>query len=467
MARRLSVLVGACAVALWGVHAAAQKAEAPTPPGPPEKIGAPELIVDGASSFEPTVDPQPRPEEDPDAALAEDRTGAAPEEVATANEESSSEPTVDPQPRPEEDPEAALAEDRTGAAPEEVATATEESSFEPTVDPQPRPEETPDALAAEDRTRPLSAQDAAALDDGLATPETPPSRGAALAPDCAACPEMVVIEGGALILGAPAGDAEAELDERPRAAVDLAPFALATTETTIGAFRAFVDATGYDARGACMSVDANGDWEERDSVDWSAPGFEASDAHPVVCVSYEDAQAYVAWLNDQDGVEGAPYRLPSEAEFEFAARAGVYDPYAWGDDPNASCETSNAADLTALARYDFWTVSDCDDGHMFAAPVGSFPENRLGLFDIVGNVWEWTADCPAGSHEGAPADGSARTDGDCFNAVLRGGAWVESPTYMRLAERFSVSRDTRAHWAGFRVARDLAPEAPDADLQGE
>jgi len=155
-------------------------------------------------------------------------------------------------------------------------------------------------------------------------------------------------------------------------------------------------------------------------------------------VSWDDAKAYVAWLAKKTG---KPYRLLTEAEYEYAARAGTTTAYPWGNaigKNNANCDGCGSQ----------WDNKQ-------TAPVGSFAANDFGLFDMVGNVWAWTEDCFHDSYNGAPTDGSAWTSGDCDRRVLRGGSWVVSPQGLRSAFRNGYTADVRGSGFGFRVGRTL------------
>ena len=252
--------------------------------------------------------------------------------------------------------------------------------------------------------------------------------------DCEGCPEMIVIPEGRFTMGSPDGEDGRDADEGPQREVAVARFALGVSEITREEYARFVDDTDREQQG-CYTLTSGTNFELVETADWRSPGFPQDEDHPAVCISWEDAQAYVEWLNGQ--VEGAPYRLPSEAEMEYVIRAGTTDAYAWGDDPNAGCAHSNGLDQTGGARFEEFSTSECSDRHIFTAPVGSFQENAFGLYDIVGNVIEWTGDCWNDSYLGAPADGAAWTEGDCSRAVLRGGAWLQQPTIdLRSALRF-------------------------------
>jgi formylglycine-generating enzyme required for sulfatase activity len=176
------------------------------------------------------------------------------------------------------------------------------------------------------------------------------------------------------------------------------------------------------------------------------------DTHPVVCVSWEDASAYAAWLTRRSGRN---YRLLTEAEWEYAARAGTTTPRYWGDDANESCAYANTADLDAFRQVPDainWPFANCSDGRAHTAPVGSYRPNRFGLHDMLGNVWEWTQDCWNVNYTAAPADGSAWAAGDCFMRVVRGGSWDDSPPGVRAAYRVGSPVVIRVYGRGFRVA---------------
>jgi formylglycine-generating enzyme required for sulfatase activity len=241
------------------------------------------------------------------------------------------------------------------------------------------------------------------------------------------CPEMIVVPAGRFVMGSPEGlwrllmgtSKQSSDDERPAHEVTIArPFAVAKFAVTFDE---------WDACAACGGC-------QRDARD-SGRG-----RHPVINVDWDDAQAYAKWLS---GVTGRRYRLLSEAEWEYAARAGSQRAYPWGDDiklngkPMANCG-------------DPW------DGNT-TVPVGSFPANRFGLYDMIGNVWEWTEDCWNYNYDGAPSDGSPWMSGICTMRVVRGGSWLFAPTIHRSATRNSFDSDSRTPALGFRVARTLSP----------
>ena len=172
-------------------------------------------------------------------------------------------------------------------------------------------------------------------------------------------------------------------------------------------------------------------------------------------MSFEDANAYVAWLNRKAGK--AQYRLPTEAEWEYAARAGLPE-LPWAGDPKAACRFANVADRTARARVKEiagFDVHECSDGYAYTSPVGTFPANAFGLFDMIGNARQLLADCYQESYAGAPGDGSAWLADRCAKRSARGGSWSSTPRYARPAKRFRFAPDDRYVNLGFRVARSL------------
>jgi formylglycine-generating enzyme required for sulfatase activity len=175
-------------------------------------------------------------------------------------------------------------------------------------------------------------------------------------------------------------------------------------------------------------------------------------------VTWNDAKAYAEWLSRK---AGHPYRLLSEAEWEYAARAGTIESRPWGDDPTQVCRNANVWDLVArktIRPPDGRRTSDsgeCDDGYAYTAPVGRYAANRFGLYDMIGNAWEWVEDCWNTSYVGAPADGSAWTQGDCSARVIRGGGWEQDARVARSAARNRDVAADRNNNLGFRVARAL------------
>ena len=272
--------------------------------------------------------------------------------------------------------------------------------------------------------------------------------------DCDTCPVMTKLPLGQYSMGSPTDDPDRQDTERPQVSVSIErPVAVGIHEVTRGQFAEFVRDTGYDAGNQCFTFE-NGNRSKRSGRSWENPGFDQSDREPVTCVNWEDAKAYVEWLSDKTG---APYRLPNEAEWEYAARGGSSTRFSYGDDSGYTgiCDYGNGADATARRRYPGWTVADCDDGYLFTAPAGSFKPNSFGIHDAYGNVWEWVEDCWNETLRGAPSSAETRSDGNCSRRVLRGGAWDALPFLLRSASRSWDDKSARDSKFGFRVARDL------------
>jgi formylglycine-generating enzyme required for sulfatase activity len=277
--------------------------------------------------------------------------------------------------------------------------------------------------------------------------------------DCADCPEMVVIPAGRFVMGTAPGEEEREWlsvqyrnRSHPQHAVDVKSFSAGKFEVTRGQYRVFAEATGRSSEGCFVWTGA--EFELDPTKDWRNPGYAQDDRHPVACVSWDDASAFVRWLSQKTG---KGYRLLTEAEWEYAARAGTASARFWGDAGDMACGYANGADHTTRAQVrgaSDWQVVDCYDQFAYTAPVGSYRPNAFGLHDMLGNVWEWTQDCWNESYRGAPTDGSAWTAGDCFLRMVRGGSWEDAPLGLRAAYRVGSPTVIRVYTRGFRVARD-------------
>jgi formylglycine-generating enzyme required for sulfatase activity len=219
---------------------------------------------------------------------------------------------------------------------------------------------------------------------------------------------------------------------------------------TVGEFAEFVEETGRQVVG-CWTYD--GAWRLDSAASWKSAVEGQTALHPASCVSWDDASAYAQWLSQRTG---QPYRLPSAAEWEFAARGGAAAPRPWTSDAGA-CSQANVADQTAQQRFPGWTTHACMDTYVQSAPVGSFAANAFGLHDTLGNVFEWVADCWHEDYSGAPDDGSARVDGDCSQHEMRGGSWFTAPDFVRVSYRNRFAADYRSSSVGFRVVRRTAP----------
>ncbi len=270
--------------------------------------------------------------------------------------------------------------------------------------------------------------------------------------DCPECPEMVVVPYGSFMMGSSSWEYAG-----PRHRVTIPkPFAIGKHEVTRREFGAFVRMTGRDMDSGCYIYD--GKWKKDAARSWRDPGFSQTNLDPVVCVNWDDAKAYVAWLSDKTGER---YRLLSEAEWEYAARGWTRTSRYWGDDTLAQCTHANGADGTLKKQYSNWRgghgVASCRDGFVHTAPAGSFSTNGFGLHDVLGNVWEWVVDCWNARYAGAPLDGRAWTNGDCSRRVLRGGSWSSDPLSLFSAIRGKLGYGLRFNTSGFRVARTLGP----------
>ncbi len=286
-----------------------------------------------------------------------------------------------------------------------------------------------------------------------APPHAAPPRAGTMLRDCPTCPQMTVLPTGNFQQGADDSPTTTTSDfEKPRHAVVIAyTLAMANRDVTVGDFREFVAATQRDMRG-CDVYD--GQWRHKTKASWADPGFEQSDAHPVTCISWNDAVAYAEWLSAKTGHR---YRLPSASEWEYAARAGGSAALPWGSEPSAACDNANVADQRAAHRYPGWDVFACDDGYVHTAPVSTYKPNAFGLDDMLGNVFQWTLDCWRADYTGAPNDGAASQDGDCTQRELRGGSWFSEPAYVRPAYRNHFAADYRTSSVGFRLVREDTP----------
>ncbi|NJD08403.1 MAG: hypothetical protein FIA97_18185 [Methylococcaceae bacterium] len=266
--------------------------------------------------------------------------------------------------------------------------------------------------------------------------------------DCPLCPEMVVIPAGSFVMGSPASEKLRNRDESPQHPIDVRRFAFGRNEVTRGQFATFAEATGHVADAPCQVMD--GKWKSRSGTDWQRPGFEQGDEHPAVCVSWRDALAYTAWLS---GVTGQHYRLPTEAEWEYAARAGTTSMRYWGDGEKNACDFANVADQTQKkAHWSGGQFFPCNDSHEYTAPVGQYRVNGFGLNDMLGNVWEWT--CSAYTETGYDGNELRCAAAEASRLVVRGGSWNYGQPYVRSADRDWDEPTGRSYDQGFRVVRE-------------
>jgi formylglycine-generating enzyme required for sulfatase activity len=261
---------------------------------------------------------------------------------------------------------------------------------------------------------------------------------------------MVVVPAGRFTMGSPEGEKEREPftkgSEGQLPVTIPRLFAVGRFAVTRGEFAAFVKATGHKAEGGCYAFDGT-NWKLQADKSWRSPGFAQDDRHPAVCINWDDATAYAAWLSK---TTGQSYRLFSETEREYVTRAGTPTPFSWG--------TSITPEQ---ANYDgnyLYAGGGTKGAYRKATvPVDSFKPNPWGLYNVHGNVWEWTQDCWNDKNTGNPGDGSARTTGECSRRVVRGGSWLDLPQFLRPAYRDGVTTVDRYDNLGFRVGRTLSP----------
>ena len=285
--------------------------------------------------------------------------------------------------------------------------------------------------------------------------------------DCAECGVLRVILPGSFIMGSPvtedgrtlgsgsengkAGDPNREVQHLVAIAK---PFALGEFPVTKGEYAAFVRATNYHPVNQCFSsTHAGPGGFMSDKFTWDHPGFfTQTDNEPALCVSAIDALAYIDWLSAKTHHH---YRLPTEAEWEYAARAGTTTSRYWGNDPNDGCAYANVIGSEASKIFNGTAVS-CNDHYVETSPVGFYKPNDFGLYDMIGNVWEVVSDCWHPSYVGAPVDGSSwGEEPNCERSTLRGGSFVSNSTSDRSAARHEAWPSAQFFNYGFRVARDL------------
>ncbi len=268
-------------------------------------------------------------------------------------------------------------------------------------------------------------------------------------------PVMIWLPAGEFQMGSPLGEEGRNPDEGLHAARIPQPFAVSETEITLGQFRRFIEDTGYatevDRESTCLRP--NESWQQLVPdmlLSWESPGYQVTDSHPVTCLSWNDAKAYADWLTTKTGHQ---YRLLTEMEWEYAARAGSTASRFWGNDPNVGCKLANTA--------------ECADDYTYAAPAGVYPPNPFGLRDMMGNVAEWTCSDYGKGYGGAEtrcSESAARSP-----RVFRGGSWLDAPGLVRSAARDGAPANLGLSMVGFRLARlpDVTAESGAADAAGK
>ena len=282
--------------------------------------------------------------------------------------------------------------------------------------------------------------------------------------ECENCPTMVAIAPGSYLRGSPTTELNRKDTEGPVQKVSIFyPIAVAQKEITVEEFAHFVKTTGYktesDKDGQGCSVWSGKDYSYKKEHNWKNPNFAQAPTHPVVCVSWNDASEYAYWLSKASG--GEPYRLLSEAEWEYVARAGTQTRYFWGDgkDNSITCKYANSFDSTAIKTIPGlgqYTGAYCNDSYPYTAPGGSYLPNAFGLYDVHGNVAEWVQDIWHENYIGSPTNGRAWLEGgDRQRHVQRDGPYANAPNDIRAAYRLGGFTTGRSETIGFRVARNL------------
>ena len=271
--------------------------------------------------------------------------------------------------------------------------------------------------------------------------------------DCATCPELVAVPAGQFLIGSPLSEAGRSANEGPQQLVHIKAFAIGKNIVTRGEWKEFVESTHRPVAGGCAwsGLEGGKPWALNPSASWKHLGFPQDDSHPAVCLSYQDVQEYLQWLSKKTK---HAYRLPSESEWEYAARAGTQTTFPWGDTLDHEHANYGAdSGWTGIAKgRDKWGAT---------SPVGSFPANHFGLFDMPGNVMQFTGDCYAASYANLPGDGSSLKTDSCNAVIIRGGDWGDPPFMLRVAFRnWAPAKGTtlenyRSAGLGFRVVREL------------
>jgi len=302
----------------------------------------------------------------------------------------------------------------------------------------------PGQKVAETQTAAVSPAPAPAAVEPASAAKAPDPAPATGGKGCTNCPEMVAIKGGSFMMGSPDDEQDRFPFEGPQKKIAIKPFSIGKYPVTVGQFGEFIKATKYKPTDECDTERTNkmrsGNWTDPEVID-------QGEKEPVVCVSWNDATAYVEWLA---ATSGKPYRLPSEAEWEYAARAGAAGAHYWSD-ANGACAYANIADKAAKRAHSNWAVTNCDDGFAGTSPVGSLKPNAFGLYDMLGNVKQWSAGCAGDSTADVPADG-APIGGSCNYHPVHGSAWDALPERVRFAywEKNPASYASANY--GFRVA---------------
>jgi len=264
--------------------------------------------------------------------------------------------------------------------------------------------------------------------------------------------KLVYIPSGEFMMGSNDGD-----DEKPVHKIKISQgFHMGLYEVTRQQFGQFVEKAGYktDAEREGWSWAWRGSRVAKvDGLSWQNPGYKQTDDHPVLCVSWNDAKAFCDWLSQN---EGRTYRLPTEAEWEYACRAGTKTAYQWGNNPDNGSGWCNATDLTAKPSFSEWkTVFNWRDGYIYTSPVGQFRQNSFGLFDMHGNVYEWCSDWYDAKYYTNSLSIDPKGPSMGTHRVNRGGSWASYPGSLRSAVRSTGAPNVRSIYIGFRVVLEI------------
>lgn len=271
--------------------------------------------------------------------------------------------------------------------------------------------------------------------------------------------ELIFVPAGQFVAGSPTTESERGTNETPHPVILTKPYWLGATHVTVGQFTAFVKSSRHQTAAEKQGW-ANGSWNLAENkwnrligASWRHPGFAQEESHPVVCVNWHDAKAFCDWLSLK---EGRHYRLPTEAEWEYASRAGQTTAYLWGNDPNDGQGWANCSDQTAAGRFTLFPAFTWSDGFIYTSPVGTFRRNAWGFQDMLGNTLQWCGDwfgeypTSAATDPQGPAAGKER--------VLRGGSFLYGPRHCRCAFRGRNLPEFQNYYIGFRVVLETGPE---------
>jgi formylglycine-generating enzyme required for sulfatase activity len=269
-------------------------------------------------------------------------------------------------------------------------------------------------------------------------------------------PEMVKIKGGDFLMGSSETE-KGRNDDEKRHKVYVDDFSMGRYEITVAQFGQFVNNTGYQTDAEKTGQGCYGykdkKFDEYKDYHWRNPGFEQTAQHPVVCVSWNDAIAYTDWLSEKTTKN---FRLPTEAQWEYAARGGTTTARYWGNDSDKACAYANGLDISLKKVFNNVkkeVLHNCKDNYIYTAPVGSFIENSYYLNDMLGNAWEWTCSEYDKEYKGKEIKCLSNNRANNDSLVIRGGSWDFSPRWLRSANRFAFSATYRYNYLGFRISR--------------